>query len=114
MNDKHRSFWILLLVFGLLTIGGLMINQSNQSGAMGEMMSMSMGGMMKQMHASNLTVAELLQSSYESHGMSMEDSAGHHEIPPLLQSLGFLSTMTIFILLPLILGGAALLLVLWI
>lgn len=113
MKDRYRSFWILLILFGLLTIAGLMINQSAQSGSMGDMMSMSMGGMMKQMHASNLTVAELLQSAYESHGMSMGDMAGHHEIPPLLQSIGFLSTVTIFILLPLILGGTALLLVLW-
>lgn len=111
MKDKKSSFWILLLFFGVFTLAGLISNQTSQDSGSGEM-SLSMGGMMKKHHVSGLRPADLLKPIVEDHGM--EDMAGHHELTPLMGSLAFLSTTTVLIFLPLLIGGAVLLLVLWI
>ncbi|MHB8170739.1 MAG: hypothetical protein ACYDG6_04255 [Thermincolia bacterium] len=108
MNDKKKSFWILLIFFSILALAVMVINQS--AGDSGEM-GLSMGGMMK-MHTNQLKAADLLKPGPVDHGMG--DISNHHNIEPLVASLGFLTTVVIFVGLPLLLGGAVLLMVLWI
>jgi hypothetical protein len=108
--DKKQSFWILLILFGLLTLSGLVINQVNGESTMQDM-GLSMGGMMK-MHAAGLEPSTLLKFGFESHGMD-NFMDGHHELPPLIASLSFLTTITVFIFVPLLIGGAVLVLILW-
>lgn len=110
MNGKKRSFWILSAFFGLMIIAGLVINFSTIGESM-SMMGTSMGGMMK-MHAANVKPADLLTGETEDHGMG--DMSGHHELPPIMQSLSFFTTLTIFMMIPLLLGGVMLLVVLWV
>lgn len=110
MRDKKISFWILLIFFGLLILAGLALNSGNSSGDIA-MMGLSMGGMMKVHHIGQINPADLLKPIVEDHGMG--DTAGHHWLGPLLESVAFLTTITVFLLVPLLLGGAVLLIVMW-
>ena len=111
MNDKKKGFWILLLIFGLLAVALLSVNQlTMDSSAMGDM-DLSMGGMMKKHHISKLNAVDLLRSSFEPHGMGNMD--GHHPLNQLMNSMSFFTTIIVYLALPLLLGGATFLLVLW-
>lgn len=110
MRDKKRSIWILIIFFGLLILAGLALNSGNSTGDMA-MMGLSMGGMMKVHHTGQINPADLLKPIKEDHGMG--DTTGHHLLAPILESIAFLTTITVFLFIPLLLGGAALLIVLW-
>lgn len=106
MLNKKLSFWILFAVFSLMTVTSLSASRPNH---VNSEMGLSMGGEMKH-HASGLTPSELINLKYEKH---MDVSEGTHDFPPLISSLSFLTTLTVFMFLPLVIGGAVLLLVLW-
>lgn len=111
MKDKKKGFWILLLIFSLLAVALLSVNQlTMDSSAMGDM-DLSMGGMMKKHHINKLNAVDLLRSSFEPHGMATMD--GHHPLNQLMNSMSFVTTIIVYLALPLLLGGATFLLVLW-
>ncbi|AVX21448.1 MULTISPECIES: hypothetical protein [Carboxydocella] len=108
--DKKSSFWILVILFGFLTLAGLFANRQNLSEQMTGM-GLSMGGMMKVHHAGQITPAILLRQGAEDHGMG--NLSGHHLLTSLLEGMAFLTTVAIFLLVPILAGGVVLLLVLW-
>jgi len=108
MKDKKKSFWLLLILFSAITLAIIVNNQFQGGSDMG----LSMAGMMKNHHTSQLKPADLLKPMVEDHGMG--DLQGHHEPNPLMASVGFITTVIIFIAIPLLLGGTVMLIVLWI
>lgn len=111
MRDKKQSFWILLLIFGFFALAGLVGSQSTGQSGSGDM-GLSMGGMMKKHHVTGLKPSDLLKPIVEDHGM--DEMIGQHELSPFMGSLAFLTTTTVLILLPILIGGAVLVVILWI
>lgn len=109
MKDKKRGFWLLLLIFGFLAIFSLAVNWAVTEPGDPEI-GMSMGGMMNRHHLGQLTPQQLLASEIEPHAVSI---ATDQPVSPLIAAMGFISTLIVFLALPLMLGGAVMLAILW-
>jgi hypothetical protein len=118
MFDKKRiNFWRLCFVFSGITIITLVLLWSSPKLPKAQMMDGSMGNMMKQMHVQGKTIYDLFSSDNGQSQMkeNMKEMHSHHQgQSPVIYKLNFLSTAIIFILLPLILGGAIILTIVWI
>lgn len=113
MADKKKGFWILVVLFGLLALMGVLraVVEGSHMTAHDASMGTTMGSMMVREHGSHLTVAQLLKAS-EGQG-AMAAMAQHHNPPQVITVISDLSTASIYVLLPFVLGGVAMLLVLW-
>lgn len=110
MNVK-KHFWQLTFGFLLLVMPALISSWStyqNQDGMMMQMMGQSMGDMMRMMHASNISLADLLTWKNE---MTMPQSALGASTGLMLVHM--LTTNIIFLLVPVILAGTVFLLIVW-
>lgn len=114
MFDKKKiNFWRLSFIFIGLIVITLTVLWSSVKEPSAQMMSGSMGDMMKEMHTSNITIYDLFGE--ESQKESMGDMQSHHQDQSsAIVSMSYLSTAVIFMLLPLIIGGAIILAIVWI
>jgi len=110
---KKQGFWILVVFFGLLALLGVLKAQVDgpQMAAHDAKMGTTMGSMMKQEYGSHLTVAQLLKAPENSAAVAA--MAQQHTPPQVITFISDLTTAGIYVLLPFILGGVAMLLVLW-
>lgn len=116
-GKKKLNFWRLAFIFLGLTITVLFFLWRAPQEPKAQMMDSSMGNMMKQMHLSNAAIYDLLTNgeaqSQTQNQSSIADS--HHEGQGEgIIKLNFLTTATIFFLLPLIIGGSIILAIVWI
>lgn len=112
MNVAKIHFWQLTFFFLLLSVLALISGWSNvqtvDPGMMGQMMGMSMGEMMRMMHASNITLLDVLQWKTEAMpGMNMAEQDWY-----LIWVNSFTSNV-VFLIAPLILAGTVFLLIAW-
>ncbi|HMM21518.1 MAG TPA: hypothetical protein PKA10_12430 [Selenomonadales bacterium] len=114
MNPTKLHFWQLTGVFVLLVIVAVGLQwhsyQVQEKNMMTQMMGQSMGNMMRTMHASNVTTAQLLTWRTENGGMG---NSRQKESTESMQWMNRFTTNTIFILLPFIMAGTAFLLIVW-
>jgi hypothetical protein len=110
-HKKKLNFWRLAFLYtGMIaTILLLLWNSPNKSNS--AMMDGSMGSMMKGMHTQNITIYDLLSNPEAK--QKMEEMASHHENSPVY-NMGVLTTASVFLLLPIIIGGSIMLAILWI
>lgn len=113
MGRKKMSFWVLVVFFGLLALLGVWKAQvdGTQTAQHDLSMGTTMGSMMAQEYGSHLTVAQLLKAP-ENPG-AVAAAAQNHTPPQVITFISDLTTAGIYVLLPFILGGVAMLLVLW-
>jgi hypothetical protein len=112
-DPKKRNFWRLALFFSALVIITLVILWQAPGEPVASMMPDSMGNMLKQMHLNNITIYDLFKS--DAMQAQMQAMPGHQ--PGQLRfslQLSALTTTTIFLLLPFIIGGAVILGIVWI
>ncbi|SDD72167.1 hypothetical protein [Sporomusa acidovorans] len=114
MNQAKLHFWQLSFIFLVVAVLALFQvwsnNQAESSDMMTQMMGQSMGDMMRMMHASNITLSDLLtwkQEMAQTMNMNMHDQGGY------LRWLHDFTTSIIFFLTPFILAGTLLLLIVW-
>lgn len=114
MFDKKKiNFWRLAFIFTGIVVLTLVILWNSPQENKAQMMDKSMGNMMKQMHVDNITIYGLLKGPENQN--QMNDMQSHHQNQSLgVVKLNFLSTALIFLLLPLIIGGAVTLAIVWI
>jgi hypothetical protein len=112
-DRKKLNFWRLALGFMGFTMITLMFLWLGPQSPKAQMMTGSMGKMMTEIHAQNLTVYDFFADSIpEDH--SAGEAENHHENASSAQrTVNFLTTATVFLLLPLILGGAIVLAIVW-
>ncbi|GEM_PF-3635458 len=114
MNPAKIHFWQLIAVFSIVAI--IAISQSwagsggKPAGMMTQMMGGAMGSMMKMMHASNITLNDLLVWQTKEKGVSQSKAK---EFSPYLYQLHHWTTKTIFFLTPFILAGVAIIVASW-
>ena len=114
LDKKKHHFLQLAVVFGAVTIISLLsvwgYRSETETGM--SMMGQSMGSMMQTMHASNITVGNLLiQEEQMETATGME---GHHNNQDeFLKISHFVTTATVVILLPFILAGSVFLGIIW-
>lgn len=114
MFDKKKiNFWRLTFIFAAITIVTLFLLWNSPQQPKGQMMTSSMGNMMKQMHVQNITVSDLLSPSEQQNQMN-EMHSHHQNQAPMIIKLNFLTTAIIFFLLPFIIAGAVTLAVVWV
>lgn len=112
MFDKRKlNFWRLAVLFTGMTITILFLLWSSPYKSKAVMMNSSMGSMMKNMHLSNLNVYELLQTPSSQQQVTTTEQ--HHENSPAYK-IGILTSSIVFLLLPLLVGGAIILAIIWI
>lgn len=113
MNPAKVHFWQLTFFFLLLImlVLGSAWSGASQSNAdmMTQMMGGSMGDMMKMMHASNITLVQLFSWKAE----TSISAPAMKEQNQYLQRVHTFSTNMVFLLTPVILCGAILLLIVW-
>lgn len=118
MFDKKKlNFWRLTFIFLGLVITTLFFLWNSPQEPKAQMMTDSMGNMMKQMHISNLTIYDLLtngEGQSQTQNQSNNASNHHQGQEDGITKLNFLTTAIIFILLPFIIGGAIILAIVWV
>lgn len=114
MNGAKIPFWQLFSLFFIITIIALSqlwaVPADKPAGMMTQMMGSSMGEMMRMMHASNVTLNDLLWWHTEEQGVKQSK---HGQFSPFLYQVHSLTTKVIFLLTPFILAGAAVLVASW-
>jgi hypothetical protein len=113
VGRKKKGFWILLVFFGLLALLGILqaVVDGPNLAAHDASMGATMGSMMQKEYGSHLTVAELLKAPEDQAAVAA--MAQSHNPPQLIAFISDLTTAGLYVLLPLLLGGVAVLLVLW-
>lgn len=116
IKSKKRSFWLLTIVFAGITMVALQMEWSSFRGPESTMMNQSMGNMMRQEHLGNTTLPHLLAYNAPENmaGQSSGHSNHHGETDRMMFGINRVTTVVIFSLIPLILGGAVMLAVIWI
>lgn len=114
MNPTKVPFWQLSFIFLLIIVLALILvwqdYKAEASDMMTQMMGQSMGDMMRMMHASNITLSDLLvwnQGMNQSMTMEMHNQGGY------LKWVYDFTTNTIFIITPFILSMTVVLLIVW-
>ncbi len=114
MFDKKKlNFWRLSLGFMGLTLITLMFLWSGPQAPKAQMMTDSMGKMMTEMHTNNLTIYDFFVNSIPSEHQTGEAENHHEDAPAMMRAVNFWTTAIVFLLLPLILGGAIVLAIVW-
>lgn len=115
MFDKKKlNFWRLTFVFTGFTILTLFFLWNSPSEPKAQMMTDSMGSMMKQMHVSNANIYNFLAKGEPADMTGMKEMMSHHQNQSqVIVGLNFLTTAIIFLFLPLIIGGSIVLAIVW-
>ena len=117
MFDKKKlNFWRLTVIFMGVIVISLSSLWLSPQGTKATMMNVSMGNMAKNMHLSNITVYDLVdtpETEAETQSDST-DSTEHHSEKSGTKTLGIITTLIIFGLLPLLIGGSIILAIVWI
>lgn len=110
-SNPKRNFLLLTAFFGLLTLTGLLLLWSNPPEPTGHTTKMgtTMGAMAK-----NEMGPIALQDLFKPGEFIKSDMSSHHQGNNLIAKTHFATTTAITISLPLIAGGLAVLLLLWI
>lgn len=112
MNRNKLPFWqlsFMFLMLASLTLLYLWHNyQAEESGMMTQMMGQNMGDMMRMMHASNISLSDLLIWNQD-----MGQSGNMHDQGGYLRWVYDFSTTVIFLVTPLIVAMTMLLLIVW-
>lgn len=112
MFDKKKlNFWRLAVAYAGITITILYLQWSPPFKSKSAMMNTTMANMMRQMHASNLKIDDLLQNPRAP--QKKAEMAGHHVDSPAYK-MAVLTTSAVFLLLPLVIGGSIILAIIWI
>ncbi len=113
MGPNKKGFWVLVVIFGLLALLG--IGKAYLEGPNTAKHDVSMGSTMGQMMAkeyqNKLTIDSLLAQPENPEQVAA--MAKLHTPAPLIKILSDLSTASIYMMLPVLMGGVATLLVLW-
>ena len=115
MFDKKKlNFWRLFLGFVGLVLITLMFLWSGPKEPKAQMMTGSMGDVMRAMHGKDITFYDFFVSAdaIEDH-QPAEDENHHEDASTAARTVNFLTTATVFLLLPFILGGAIALAIVW-
>jgi hypothetical protein len=114
MFDKKKlNFWRLAVIFigyTAITILSLWLSPQAQKAAM---MNESMANMSK-MHLNNVTIYSLVSGSDSKAQTEQPDTSQHHEASSGIKTLGVITTIIIFSLLPLLIFGTIILAIVWI
>jgi len=116
MFDKKKlNFWRLAVIFMGFIVISLMSLWLSPQGKKATMMNVSMGNMAKDMHLSNITIYDLVDNpeTEEDTQSDLTDSAEHHSETSGIKTMGIITTLIIFGLLPLLLGGSIILAIVW-
>ncbi|MDF2941698.1 MAG: hypothetical protein K0S01_556 [Herbinix sp.] len=119
MFDKKKlNFWRLAVIFMGVIVISLSSLWLSPQGTKATMMNVSMGNMAKDMHLSNITIYDLVdnpETETETETQTDKtDSTEHHSEPSDTKSMGIITTLIIFSLLPLLIGGSIILAIVWI
>lgn len=115
-DKKKLNFWRLAFIFIGLTLSILFFLWSSPQEPKAQMMNVSMGNMMKQMHVSNTTIYDLFtngETQNQTQNQSSNTDSHHQGQESGIVKLNFLTTAIIFFLLPLIIGGSIILAIVW-
>ncbi len=113
LRKKKLYFWRLAFIFAAFVVITLVLLWSQPQAVNSAMMNESMGDTMKSMHASNITIYNLFARA-EIQDKMQEMHSHHQNQATLVYKLHFLTTSTVFLLLPLIIGGSIILAIVWI
>jgi hypothetical protein len=108
MIKGKNGFWLLVIVFSLLTI--LVVLNGGNFGEIVKGMDGTMGRMMTK-DAAGSTLSDLFNNAWSHQTQSMQ---GHHPLPPVLKAIDLVSTSAMLVILPMILGTSVLMIILWI
>lgn len=112
MFDKRKlNFWRLAVLYAGITLTILLLLWSSPFQSKSAMMDGSMGSLMRDEHASNITIYDLLGNPEVE--QQINETASHHDDSPVY-SMGILTTGVVFLLIPIIIGGSILLAIIWI
>lgn len=112
-EKKKLNFWRLAVGFAGLTLIILMLLWTGPQEPKAQMMDSSMGKMMVEMNAGNFTIYDFFMDVAPTEHEAEEGQSHHEDASPTLRSINFWTTATVFLLLPLILGGAIALAIVW-
>ena len=125
MKKGSEHFYQLLLVFGTIIIFTQFFmwgDIRNRNASKDAMMSGTMGDMMSSMHLKNIGLKDLFKSESENRKVSKsvskikenDHSSMHGESGGIMKNIHYVTTISIIILLPIIIAGAAFLAIMWI
>lgn len=114
-KSKKQNFWLLVIVFTGITMVALQLEWNSPRGPEAAMMNQSMGNMMRGEHLQNITLSQLLSNNQPENmmGNASGHSEHHGEMDQMLFGINRVTTLLIFSLIPLILGGTVFLVVIW-
>lgn len=109
-QSVKKYFWVMVIFFGFMTITGLLLLWASPPSLTGHttMMGSTMGDA-----ARKEVVPVKLSDLFKAGEFIKSDMSGHHQGESLTAKIHFATTATVAAVLPLIVGGLALLLVLW-
>lgn len=114
MFDKKKlNFWRLSLGFMGFTLIALMFLWSGPQAPKAQMMPDSMGKMMLSMHGKDVTIYDFFVDTAKEEHQTGEAENHHEDAPTMMRAVNFWTTAIVFLLLPLILGGAIVLAIVW-
>lgn len=109
-QNAKNYFWLMLFFFGFMTVTGLLLLWADPPPMSGHttMMGSTMGDA-----ARKEVVPVKLSDLFKAGEFVKSNTSGHHQGGSLTAKIHFATTVTIAAVLPVIVGGLALLLVLW-
>ncbi|HEX3032289.1 MAG TPA: hypothetical protein VHS59_08615 [Bacillota bacterium] len=113
MAQNKKGFWVLVVIFGLIALLGMFKayiegpNIAEHDATMGS----TMGRMMAKEYEKQITIDSLLAPS--ENAAQVAAAAQLHNPAPIIKVISDFSTSSIYIMLPVLLGGVATLTVLW-
>lgn len=113
LNKKKINFWRPAFIFTAFVIIVLFMLWNAPAEPKATMMDTSMGNMMKGQHVSGITIYDLF--SRMEYQEQMREMHSHHQgQSTIIFQMSYLTTVTIFLLLPFVIGGAVILGIVWI
>lgn len=113
MIKGKNGFWLLLILFSLITMMVVMNGENYGVEIMTEMDG-TMGSLMQKQHPTNLNISSIIKGAVGSASHHLQTVTGHHQVDFFLRSIDFSGTALILLLLPLMVGGSVLMIILWI
>lgn len=113
MGPNKKGFWVLVVIFGLLALLGI-VKAYLEGPKVAEhdvSMGSTMGQMMAKEYQDKLTINSLLAAPENPEQVAA--MAKLHTPTPIIQMISDFSTASIYMMLPVLMGGLTTLLVLW-
>lgn len=109
MIRGKTGFWLLVLIFSLMTML-VVFNNENFGSEIVKDMDGTMGQMMTKEHAAGSSLSEVFSNAWSQESQA---SQGNHSISPTLKSMDLVGSLAMLVMLPLILGTSVLMIILW-